>query len=354
VIALDAMGGDYAPHEIVIGAINAAKKGVAVTLFGDQNQIAPLLVKGDYGEGLISIHHCSDAIEMGAVPTSSIIKQKNSSLVQSLYAVSEGRAQAVVTAGNSGAALIGGTLILGRVPGVLRPAIGEFFPTQSGQLFCLDLGANVDCKAQYLYQFALMGHVYTAMTQGIANPRIALLSNGAEPYKGCQAVKDVYYLLEKSGLRFIGNIEPRDIFELPVDVVVCDGFVGNILLKTIQGTVKTSLYWMQQEMKQLSWWQRLLLRKNRDIVHNIKKKTAYQSVGASLLLGVNSPLLVAHGCSRAEAIENALLRAHRIVEDAFIARFNKVLTDIIFEHSAIDVGIQSVIQESVNDIIHAP
>lgn len=251
-IALDAMGGDYAPRETVIGAINASKKGVYVSLFGDEAQIIPILntFYPAWRKKLpIKVVHCAGQIRMDDVPTTSIIKQKDASLVRALHAVRNGEVYAVVTAGNSGAALIGGTLILQRVSGVYRPALGEFLPTKNGSLFCLDLGANTDCKPQYLYQFALMGHVYVSLTKNIQNPRISLLSNGSEAYKGSQVVRTAYQLLEQSSLNFIGNVEARDLFDTAADVLVCDGFAGNVMLKAIQGTMKAAKSWMQEEIK---------------------------------------------------------------------------------------------------------
>lgn len=348
-IALDAMGGDYAPREIVIGAINAAKRGVKVILFGDRQEIMAVLSSYQEWQALpIEIEHCTEAISMGAVPSTSIVRQKDASLVRALHAVDQGRAQAVVTAGNSGAALIGGTLILKRVAGIIRPALGEFLPTRHGNVFCLDLGANTDCKPHYLYQFALIGHAYVSLVQNIPFPRIALVSNGAESYKGSQAVKEAYVLLERSFLNFIGNIEPRDIFDIPVDVVVCDGFVGNIMLKAIQGTAKTMMHWIYDEVKRASWWQRLLFVANKYVFSKIRSKMDYKRIGASILLGVKHPLLVAHGCSDAQAIENALLRAHTLVQNKVIDRFNIRLIDAIERYQHMKHGVHNRCADSVH------
>lgn len=330
-IALDAMGGDFAPRETVLGAIRAAQKGVQICLFGDETQLIPLLdeFNSQWHKLPLTLVHCSQSIDMGAVPSLSVMKEHDSSLVRALNAVSMGKAQAVVTAGNSGAALVAGTFILGKIEGVERPALGEFLPTEHGSVFCIDLGANTDCKPLYLYQFAVMGCAYVALTKKISQPRVALLSNGTEPYKGSQAVKQAYNLLAQSSLNFSGNVEARDIFETPLDVIVCDGFAGNVLLKAIQGTVSATKRLLVREIKQLAWWRKLFFACNKRVFEEAFKSTDHHRIGAALLIGLNHPLFIAHGCATAVSIENALLKARDMTHHKFFPSFNKrILHDL--------------------------
>lgn len=334
-IAIDAMGGDFAPTAVIQGAVKAAQKGISVILFGDQTLVIPLLNQSHkhWQQLPILFEHCSQVIAMDEEPGIAVLRKKNSSLVRAMHAVAAGKARAIISAGNSGAMLVASTIILGRVPGILRPAIGSFLPTNTGSFFCLDLGANVDCKAEFLEQFASMGDVYVQLVSNITKPRIALLSNGHEPYKGSHAVKQAYRLLA-SHPNFIGNIEARDIFDDRADVLVCDGFAGNVLLKAVQGTARTMMGWVVQEAKK-SWVRQLLLWCNAGLFKGLKQKIDYARVGGALLLGVNHPVVLAHGCSHAGAIENAILFAHEVVQDNRIALFNKKVQKIIKKEQSV-------------------
>ncbi len=327
-IAVDAMGGDFAPRVTILGAISAAKKGIAITLFGDEEQIKNLL--NEYEAGWqhlpLFIEHCSEVVAMGDEPSRAILQKKDSSLVRAMNAVIEGKAQAFVSAGNSGAVLVAATLTVGRVPGVHRPAIGNFLPKKRGEIFCMDLGANTDCRPEYLEQFAQMAHVYVQMTKNSTSPKIALLSNGAEAYKGCSAVKEAYKLLEISQPHFIGNVEARDIFDTDADILVCDGFVGNVLLKSIQGTAKLLMHWLQQEAEQ-SWWSRAYFALGYKLFSSLKQRTDYAKYGGALLLGVNAPVIIAHGSSSAEAMEQAIMRADDNVKSRFTQLYNASLQE---------------------------
>lgn len=336
-IALDAMGGDYAPNVTVQGAINAAKKGIQVGLYGDQVQICALLDRSEpsWQNLPISIIHCSQAIDMGEEPTRGVLRKKDSSLVRAIEAVAQGKASAVVSAGNSGAALVAGSLILGRAEGVIRPALGDFLPeaSNSSSLFCMDMGANIDCKPEHLEQFAYMGHAYVKKVKGIERPRIALLSNGAEPYKGPALVKKAYDILSNSTLNFVGNLEARDVFDGRADVLVCDGFSGNILIKAMQGTAYAVRQWLKQEHDR-SLINRVLFVLSARLFAGLSHKMSYaQRKGGSLLLGLKHPLIVAHGSSSAQAIENAIHLAHNTVRDNFIPSFNQEVARIMLEKS---------------------
>lgn len=346
-IALDAMGGDFAPRTAVQGAIAAAKQNISIQLFGDEDQIVPLLYQmcPDWTSLPLTVVHCSDEIDMGQEPSKSVLKKKDSSLVKAVQAVADGKASAVVSAGNSGAALVAGTLILGRAPRVMRPAIGDFIPTNNGSIFCIDLGANTDSKPAYLEQFAQMGHVYVHMVKNIESPRIALLSNGSEPYKGSSLVKQAYILLKKSHLNFIGNIESRDIFGCDADVLVCDGFVGNILLKALQGATGAIFHWLKKEASS-SWLSKLYFYLGSTIFNKLKRKTDYAKKGGALLLGLNYPFIVAHGCSNAAAIEQALIFAHQIKEEKFVKLFNEQVAALAEKRS----GVTMVVSQKLRSI----
>jgi len=334
-IAVDAMGGDYAPQETVQGALAAAKKGVPLILFGNQDKIMPLL--SYYCSGWkslpIELVHCSDFVTMDDDPVRAILRKKDSSIIRALQAVRAGKAQAFVSAGNSGAVMAAASTVLGRVPGVIRPAIGSFLPTtNAGSLFCLDLGANPDCKPEYLLQFAYMGYAYVRLIKNIAQPKIALLSNGHEPYKGSFLVRKAFDLLQKTKLEFIGNIESRDIFSGRADVVVTDGFTGNVLLKGIQGTANAVMDWMKEEASR-SLFSQILLGCAKPIVARIKKRIDYARTGGALLLGVNkAPVVIAHGSSKALAITQAIFFAHNTVQQKIIPTFNETLKTLLMKN----------------------
>ena len=239
-------------------------------------------------------------------------------------------------------------LYCGRIPGIYRPAVGSFIPTKGGSLFCLDLGVNVDCKAAYLYQFALMGHTYVRIVKNIENPRVALLSNGHEPYKGSEEVKKVYTHLMTAPINFVGNMESREMFEGQADVLVCDGFVGNVMLKTIQGTARTLFSWIKQEAENASWWQRLMLYGVGPLLKNIKAKTDYATTGGALLLGVRQPIILAHGSSDERAIANAIRFAHYVVEKKYLEQFNMELAPLIEQRTT----FAGTVTQKVRSIFH--
>jgi phosphate acyltransferase len=332
-IALDAMGGDFAPHATILGAIQAARNGIPIALFGDERKLIPLLRAIDpLWENLsLTLFHCPDVIGMTDEPGKAIVYKKESSLVRAVESVANGDTRAIVSAGNSGAALVAGTIILGRAPGILRPALGDFVPTCSGSIFCIDLGANVDCKPEFLEQFAYMGAAYVQLVTPLAEPRIGLLSNGEEPYKGSQVVKQTYDLLYQSSLNFIGNVQSRDMFDNVADVLVCDGFSGNILLKAMQGTAHLMTVWLKQEAYR-SWWQRLYFMLGYSIFKRLKNRADYAKKGGALLLGINYPLVIAHGCSQAEAIEQAIRFAHYTAQEQFVSLFNEQFLAILHKN----------------------
>lgn len=341
-IAVDAMGGDYAPQEAVKGALAAAKDGIPLILFGNQDKVMSLLT--DYCPRWrslpIELVHCSDVIEMDEDPIRGVLRKKDSSIVRALHAVHSGRAHAFVSAGNSGAIMAAASIIVGRVPGVMRPAIGSFLPTiNSGSFFCLDLGANPDCKPEHLVQFAYMGYAYVRLVKQVAQPKIALLSNGHEPYKGSVLAKGAFDLLEKTPLEFMGNIESRDIFSGQVDVIVTDGFTGNVLLKGIQGTANAVMAWMKDEAAR-SLWSKILLMFSWPVLARIKKRIDYARTGGALLLGVKQPVIIAHGSSKEQAITQAILFAHKTVQQKILPTFNETLESLLLAKSAVSMTLK--------------
>ncbi|QQR53918.1 phosphate acyltransferase PlsX [bacterium] len=332
-IAVDAMGGDYAPIAVVKGAVAAARKGVKVTLFGDHDRVAELLSDecSDWQLRLpITVEHCFDVVDMAEVAIKKMLIRKASSMACAIDAVKMGRLDAFVSAGNSAAVHAFAMFQLGRINAVLRPALAGFFPTLSGaQVFCLDLGANTDCKADYLVQFAQMGSIYVQHATGVKNPRVALVSNGHEPYKGCSTVKKAYEVLScMRDINFIGNVEARDIFQGGVDVLVCDGFIGNVMLKTAQGTVNMMMQMLKKYAEQ-SLFDRFLLACSGPLLQKLKSSVDYVHAGGALLLGVKKPVIIAHGSSNAQAIENAILLAERTVKDGVIANINNAIQDCL-------------------------
>jgi phosphate acyltransferase len=336
-IAVDAMGGDFAPLITIQGSYNAACKGIAVALYGQESVMVEILKKIDSQWHMlpIAIIDCPDTVEMAEEPTRSILKA-NSSLMRALQDVKNKQATVAVSAGNSGAAIVGSIITFERVKGISRPALGTFVPTKKGFLFLLDIGGNVDCKPEYLQQFAYMGHLFVQQHKGVKNPKIALLSNGHERGKGSTAVKQAYYLLEQSTLNFVGNIESRDLFNDYADVVVCDGFVGNILLKAIQGTSAALTDWMKNSFNS-SLWGKFVGHLSRPFFKKLKKTVDYREIGGALLLGVNHPLIVAHGSSNSYAFENALIFADSVVKKNITQQFNNELTTLL-DHEYIIKG----------------
>ena len=326
-IAVDAMGGDRAPRSIVQGAVAAAKEGIPILLCG--SQLALLSNLPDNWQTLpITLEFCEQEIGMEEEPARAVRSKPNSSLMCAMKAVASGRASAFYSAGNSGAVLVASVVVCGRVAGLHRPAVGTFLPAQKGSFFCLDVGGTVDCKAEYLAQFAMMGHAYLSVVTGMEYPRIGLLSNGHEPFKGSLEVKKAYKLLSQTALNFVGNIEAREAIEGMVDIVVCDGFVGNVMLKAIQGTARTLFGWIKEGAHN-SMYQRLCLWLNRSLFRTIKKRADYSSVGGALLLGINKPVIVAHGRSDAVAVKNGILFAHVVAQENRVEKCNAVLQALL-------------------------
>jgi glycerol-3-phosphate acyltransferase PlsX len=323
IIAVDAMGSDHAPQVEVEGALKFVEenKNVEIVLVGDSKKISEYL---NFPHERIKIIHTSETIGSDEEPLKAIKTKKTSSMVMALKEVSEKRADAFVTAGNTGAALAGGLFILGRIKGIERPALSPIFPGEKGEFIMLDIGATSDGKAKYLEQYALLGSAY-AETRGINNPRVGLLNIGVEETKGDELRKEAYELLQNNkNINFIGNVEARDIFKGYADVIVTDGFSGNVALKVIEGTagfvmqvLKTNLL-SSLKSKILTF----LLKKE---LKGMKKSLDYRETGGTLLIGVNAPLIKAHGSSNSYAFYNALKLSKTVCENNLIEKIKEKL-----------------------------
>ncbi len=316
IIAIDAMGGDNAPVEIVKGAVRASKTvKYGLALVGRENVINSELEKYSYDKDKITVINADEVIENCETPTEAIKNKKNSSMVVGLNMVKEGRAVAFVSAGNTGALLTGATIIVGRIKGVKRPALGTMLPSEKSRVLMLDSGANVDAKAEYLVQYAQMGSVYFENVLGKKNPTVGLVNIGTEREKGNAMVKEAYSLLEEAkGINFIGNVEARDITIGNVDIVVCDAFVGNVILKVMEGLANTVLRLLKKElMSGLRTKIGALLAKPAFV--NIKKNfLEYDDIGGAPFLGLKGLVVKAHGSSDAGAVAGAIKQCEKFID----------------------------------------
>lgn len=310
-IAIDAMGGDFGPTPIMEGLVAALKQNNNFTAIavGKKDVLLPLIPRSL--DDRIEILDTHDIISMHDSATDAL-KRKESTIYKAIELVKDGVADAIVSAGHSGASMSLATLRIGRIKGVSRPAIATLMPTSENQnTLVLDVGANVDCDAKNLFEFAIMGQVYAQYVLELDDPIMGLLSNGEEESKGNEATKEAYELITKAKLpNFAGNVEGSDIFKGTVDVVVCDGFIGNILLKTAEGVADTIGKILKKNLKRslISIAGAVLMRK---VFKNLKVRVDYAEYGGAPLLGVKSPVIIAHGKSNHKAIKNAIFQAIR-------------------------------------------
>ncbi len=316
-LALDAMGGDYAPANTVAGLVEAlgAYKDFTVTLVGDEARVRAELAKHDTEafESRISLHHASQVVDMVDNAVDSVRRKKDSSISRAIDLVKEGKADAVVSAGHTGALVAAATIKLRTLPGIERPGLAVLMPTKGGVWVLIDAGANIDPDPSHIAGYAVMGSIYASVVLNCQKPRVALLSIGSEETKGNEFSKKCFAVLkEQPGINFVGNTEGHKLFAEPVEVVVCDGFIGNIVLKTTEGLSKTIFAWVKEEMKASPI--RLfgaLLAKGAFLA--IKNKTSTDEYGGTPLLGVNGVCIKAHGHSSARAIRNAIRAAREFV-----------------------------------------
>lgn len=322
-IIVDAMGGDNAPDEIVLGSVESLENSdIEITLVGRGEDILRVFERSDIKEipAGIEIVNASEIIEIDEDPTAAIRSKKDSSLTVGLTLLRDGRGDAFVSAGSTGALLSGATLIVKRVRGIRRAALAPLIPSSSGSFILIDCGANAECTPEYLLQFAYMGSFYAEDALQIKTPRIGLLSNGAESTKGTPLQHEAYELLNNSELNFIGNVEAKDAMKGACDVLVSDGFSGNVFLKAVEGTASLVLselknVYTNSVITKLSY---LMIKKQ---MSNLKNKMSSDTVGGTALLGISKPVIKAHGSSNARAIKNAILQAARDAEHNIASRF---------------------------------
>lgn len=320
-IAVDAMGGDYAPYSEVEGAVLAAREyNVGIILVGQSERLRQILREYSADSLPIEIRHAAETIGMDEPAAIAVRKKRNSSIRVTASLVREGRAEGLVSAGNTGAVMAASKLILGSLERVDRPALAAVVPTLKGAAVILDVGANVDCKPHHLWQFAVMGHIYAHKILGIENPRIGLMSIGEEESKGNELIKEVHKALKEASLNFIGNIEGKDVYHGKADVIVCDGFTGNVALKISEGLIEVMLTIMRKELSQTltSKVGALLIRQS---MGRVKRRLDYSEYGGAPLLGVRGISIICHGRSNAKAIKNAI----RLAKDFCDYKVNSII-----------------------------
>lgn len=323
-IAIDAYGGDYAPEQIVEGALQAAEMyGIPSILTGDERKLKALI--GDRpGSSLLEVVHAPEVIAMSDSPVDAVRNKKDSSLAVAARLVRENEAAALVSAGSTGATLAASLFIIGRIRGLERPAITSLMPTVNGVCLIADVGANVDCRPSQLVQFAQMASVYSEQVLQVHKPKVGLLNIGEEPGKGNALVKEVYEELSKLPLNFVGNIEGRDVPKGHADVVICDGFVGNVVLKFAEG-LGGALFDMLKEEFTSNFTASLGALMLKPGLKRIKKRIDYTEYGGAPLLGTKGVVIVAHGSSNAKAIRNAIRAARDAAENNIVATIESMM-----------------------------
>lgn len=327
-IVIDVFGADYSPDEIVKGAVTAVNliKDIEIILTGDKAQIERVLNELSYSGDRLEIVDAPEVISCDESPTMAIRRKTNSSLVAALKILKEREdVIGMISAGSTGAVLAGGLFVVGRMEGVKRPALSPFLPTENGgKTLLIDCGANVDCKPEYLQQFAVMGSIYVREMLGIENPRVALISNGVEDHKGNEQIHQAFELLKNTkDINFVGNMEARDMLSGKYDVLVCDGFTGNVAIKSAEGTLNTFMSVLKQEVKAGGLKAKLgalLLKKT---FKKIKGRINYTEVGGSPFLGIDKILIKSHGSSKAKTIYTCVLQVLDIYKSNYIEKMRE-------------------------------
>ncbi|GAB6988866.1 phosphate acyltransferase PlsX [Paenibacillus pini] len=328
-IVIDAMGGDHAPECNVDGAWSAAMewKDTQIVLVGDQAKIEPLLkAKGTAVPDNLTVHHASEVIDGDDEPVKAVRRKKDASMVVAGRMLKEKQADAMISSGNTGALMTTGLLVVGRMEGIERPALAPMIPTLDGVgVLALDLGANMDAKPEHLAQYALMGSLYREKVMGISKPRVGLLNVGTEPGKGNELTKLTFPLIEQLPIHFVGNVEARDIMDGTCDVLVCDGFAGNILLKSIEGTAGAMFKILKEQFSQSlksKIGAALLLPQ----LKGIKEKMDYSEHGGAPLLGLSSLVIKGHGSSDANAVKNAVRQTRIALQSHLVENISKEIS----------------------------
>ncbi len=319
-VALDAMGGDHAPQATVAGAVLALRefpKLEKLFLVGDEARIRAELEKNGCRDPRVEILHATQVVEMSESAVDGVRRKKDSSISRAVDLVKHGQADAVVSAGHTGAAVAATTIKLRTLEGVDRPGIAALLPTETNLCVLIDAGANTDARPEHMLQYAIMGAVFSRYVLGYDNPAIGLMSIGGEDVKGSEFTKDIFKLLKASGLNFRGNIEGHDLFQNPVEVVLCDGFTGNVVLKSCEATAEAVFHWLKNEIKRspVRLAGAYLMQ---GAFRNLKKRTNYEEYGGSPLLGVDGICIIAHGSSSPKAIKNAI----RVALESIQTRIN--------------------------------
>ena len=327
-IAVDAMGGDHAPEAIVTGAVRAAtEQRIPVILVGDEQRLSALLDEKRPVSSLVSVRHASQAVGMGDSPSAAVRRFTDSSIQVAFDLVRRGEADAVVSAGNSGATMAVAMVTLRKLDGVDRPAIVTFHPTTRGFSLVLDAGGTVDCKPFHLVQFGIMGSVFARRVTKKEDPRVGILSNGSEESKGNELTREAHAIMKRCGLNYIGLVEGRDIYNGTADVVVCDGFVGNVGLKMCEGLAEVFQHLIQDEIsKSLRAKLGYLLIKN--VFKKVAKRGDPSEYGGAPLVGINGTCIICHGNSSPKAITNAIVLAQDLTD----SQFNSFLRDGLAKH----------------------
>src|SRR5213594_709868 len=324
-IAVDAMGSDNSPHSEVEGAIQAARTyGVHVLLVGREQTLVPLLAEKG-GAGLaIEIRNATQVIGMDEIPTAALRKKRDSSVRVAAELVRSGAACGLVSAGNTGAVMAISKMVIGAIKGVDRPALAAVVPTLLGHAVLLDVGANVACKPHHLVQFAIMGDLFCKKIVGIASPRVGLMSVGEEESKGNELTKEVHKMLKKTSLNFIGNVEGRDIYNGRADVIVCDGFTGNVALKTSEGLIEAVLKLLRDELSS-NLQAKLGALLSQQSFKRLKKRLDYSEYGGAPLIGLRGVSIICHGRSSSNAIKNAIRVGKEFAENQVNAKLEEAL-----------------------------
>lgn len=317
IILVDAMGGDNAPGDIVEGCIKAVKEepGFNILLIGDGEKIEKILKKNKFNSDRIDIIHAGDAITNDDVPTKAIKAKKNSSMVMGLDLIKEKKADVFISAGNTGALLTGSTLILGRLEGIDRPALAPVIPTKKGGALLIDAGFNTVCKPLNYLQFGIIGTVYMREMFNIETPTVGLINVGSEDRKGNETIKQAFNMLSNSNLNFVGNIEGHEIPEGKINIAVCDGFVGNVLLKFLEG-VGTFIFEGLRDVYSRNIISKLASILVKGELRKFKKRLDYEEYGGAPVLGVNGTVFKCHGSSNTKTIKNAVIRAYHFAKSS--------------------------------------
>ena len=326
-IILDVMGGDNAPGALIEGAhmALAAYDDIHVTMVGKKEVIADWLQKYPCEESRYDIVDARDEIEMAESPVKAVRSKTDSSMVVGMNLAAEGKGDVFITAGSTGAAVAGGTLIVRRAKNVQRPALAPVLPTAKGGVLLVDCGANVDCKPSFLAQFGVMGSIYMQTVMGVDNPRVGLVNNGAEAEKGDSLTKEAYKLLEaQKGINFVGNAEGRELLSGDFDVIVCDGFVGNVLMKFMEGCAKLLMCMIKYELMG-SLRTKIGAGLAKPSLKNVAKQMDYTEYGGALLLGANAGVIKSHGSSNAKAIASSIRQARSFAERDVV---NKIAAEL--------------------------